>query len=145
MPWRRKWQPTPVFLPGIPRTEEPDGLQSMGLKRVRQDWVTSTFREVYEVTVDFLMSLSPYLLIMLKEMLKGLDFQSIFIPTVNFLAKNMYKAWGSCLLSFYLYAVSYLILNKQGSRQLSKQGSSTKEVFYQVMRTPQALRPLWWF
>ena len=25
----------------IPRTEEPDGLQSMGLRRVRHDWVTS--------------------------------------------------------------------------------------------------------
>ena len=31
----RAWQPTPVFLPGeSPRTEEPDGLQSMGLQRV---------------------------------------------------------------------------------------------------------------
>ena len=35
IPWRRKWQPTPVFLPGkIPRTEEPGGLQSMGSQRV---------------------------------------------------------------------------------------------------------------
>ena len=32
IPWRRKWQPTPVFLPGeIPRTEKSGGLQSMGL------------------------------------------------------------------------------------------------------------------
>ena len=32
-PWRREWLPTPVFLPGeIPRTEEPGGLQSMGLR-----------------------------------------------------------------------------------------------------------------
>ena len=31
MHWRRKWQPTPVFLPGeSPRTEEPGRLQSMG-------------------------------------------------------------------------------------------------------------------
>ena len=31
-PWRRKWQPPPVFLPGesITRTEEPGGLQSTG-------------------------------------------------------------------------------------------------------------------
>ena len=28
--WRRKWQPTPVFLPGIPGTGEPGGLPSMG-------------------------------------------------------------------------------------------------------------------
>ena len=31
--WRRKWQPTPVFLPWrILWTEEPWGLQSMGLQ-----------------------------------------------------------------------------------------------------------------
>ena len=35
IPWRRTWQPTPVFLPGeIPWTEKPGGLQSMGLHRV---------------------------------------------------------------------------------------------------------------
>ena len=33
IPWRRKWQPIPVFLPGqSPWTEEPGGLQSMGLQ-----------------------------------------------------------------------------------------------------------------
>ena len=31
IPWRRAWQPTPVFLPGeLPWTEEPSGLQSTG-------------------------------------------------------------------------------------------------------------------
>ena len=30
IPWRRKWQPTPVFLPGeSPRTQESGRLQSM--------------------------------------------------------------------------------------------------------------------
>ena len=39
IPWRRAWQPTPVFLPGeSPWTEELGGLQSMGLHRVRLDW-----------------------------------------------------------------------------------------------------------
>ena len=34
IPWRRKWQPTPVFLLGeIPWTEEPGGLQSTGLQK----------------------------------------------------------------------------------------------------------------
>ena len=38
VPWRRKWQPTPVFLPGeIPWTEEPGGLQSTGLQRAGHD------------------------------------------------------------------------------------------------------------
>ena len=33
-----KWQPTPLFLPGeIPGTEEPGGLPSMGLHRVKHD------------------------------------------------------------------------------------------------------------
>ena len=39
IPWRREWQPTPVFLPGerIPWTEEPGGLQSTGSQRVRHN------------------------------------------------------------------------------------------------------------
>ena len=38
---RRAWQPTPVSLPGeSPWTQEPGGLQSMGLQRVGHDWVT---------------------------------------------------------------------------------------------------------
>ena len=41
IPWRRKWQPTPVFLPGeSPWTEEPGMLQSMGSQRVGYNWVT---------------------------------------------------------------------------------------------------------
>ena len=37
-PWRRTWQPTPVFLPGeSPCTEEPGGLRSMGSQRVGHD------------------------------------------------------------------------------------------------------------
>ena len=34
IPWRRKWQPTPVFLPGkIPWTEEPDGATVPGVAK----------------------------------------------------------------------------------------------------------------
>ena len=40
IPWRGKWQPTPVFLLGKSQTEEPGGLQSMGSQRVRDDLVT---------------------------------------------------------------------------------------------------------
>ena len=39
IPWRRKWQPTPVFLAWkIPWTEEPGRLQSMESQRVRHNW-----------------------------------------------------------------------------------------------------------
>ena len=37
IPWRRKWQPTPVLLPGKSH-QESDGLQSMGLQRIRHEW-----------------------------------------------------------------------------------------------------------
>jgi len=34
IPWRRAWQPTPIFLPGkSPWTEKPGGLQSMGITK----------------------------------------------------------------------------------------------------------------
>ena len=40
-PWRRAWQPTPVFLPGESTwTEGPGGLQSLGSQRVRHNWAT---------------------------------------------------------------------------------------------------------
>ena len=38
MHWRRKWQPTPVFLPGESQGQEPGGLPSMGSHRVGHDW-----------------------------------------------------------------------------------------------------------
>ena len=41
IPWRKAWQPTPVFLPGeSPWAEKSGGLQSMGSQRVGHDWVT---------------------------------------------------------------------------------------------------------
>ena len=36
--WRRKWQPTPVFLPGESQGREPGGLPSMGSHRVGHNW-----------------------------------------------------------------------------------------------------------
>ena len=39
--WRRKWQPTPVLLPGkFHGQKQPGGLQFMGLQRVRHDLAT---------------------------------------------------------------------------------------------------------
>ena len=39
MHWRRKWQPSPVFLPGESQGRgEPGGLPSMGSHRVGHDW-----------------------------------------------------------------------------------------------------------
>ena len=48
--WRRARQPAPVFLP---RTEEPCGLRSRGLQRVRHDWSdrARTYREAWHVAL----------------------------------------------------------------------------------------------
>ena len=37
IPWQRKWQPTSVSLPGKSHGQEPRGLQSVGLQRVRHN------------------------------------------------------------------------------------------------------------
>ena len=39
IPWRRKWQPTPAFLPGASygKRREPGRLQSIGSQRVRHN------------------------------------------------------------------------------------------------------------
>ena len=42
MHWRRKWQPTPVFVPGeSPTTEEPGGLPYVGSHRVGHNLVAA--------------------------------------------------------------------------------------------------------
>ena len=43
MHWRRKWQPTPVFLPGESQGPEPGGLLSMGSQsRTQLMWLSSS-------------------------------------------------------------------------------------------------------
>ena len=43
IPWKRKWQPTPVFLPReFHGQEEPTGLQSMRSQGVTHNWATNT-------------------------------------------------------------------------------------------------------
>ena len=39
--WKRAWQPSPGFLYGIPWTEEPGGLQSIGHKELDMTEATS--------------------------------------------------------------------------------------------------------
>ena len=48
---RRKWQPTPVFLPReSQRTEEPGGLQSLGLKK--SDMTEATSHSVHRESLE---------------------------------------------------------------------------------------------
>ena len=55
IPWRRAWQPTPVFLPGkSPWTEEPGGLLFTGSQRTGHDWATNTYAFVFRLVTAFL-------------------------------------------------------------------------------------------
>ena len=58
MHWRRKWQPTPVLLPGESQGQEPGGLPSMGSHRVGHDWsdlaAWLSWRRKWEPTPVFL-------------------------------------------------------------------------------------------
>ena len=54
MHWRRKWQPTPVLLPGESQGQEPGGLPSMGSHRIGHDW-----RDL-AATVLVMLSTSPH-------------------------------------------------------------------------------------
>ena len=49
IPWRRKWQPTSVFLPGKSHGQRSlwGQLQSMGLQRVGHDWVSKKKIYIY--------------------------------------------------------------------------------------------------
>ena len=56
IPWRRKWQPTPVSLPGeIQWTAETGGLQSIALQRVRYNWVTEHTQDEIKVSLVFVL------------------------------------------------------------------------------------------
>ena len=44
IPWRRAWQPTPVFWPG-----ESHGLYTLWRRRVGHDWVTFTFTFIISI------------------------------------------------------------------------------------------------
>ena len=52
IPWRRAWQPTPVFMPGESLwTEEASRLRSIGSQRVGHDW--SDLARMHIVSIDF--------------------------------------------------------------------------------------------
>ena len=53
IPWSKKWQPTPVFLPEkIPWTEEPGGLQSVGSQRVAHGRATENAHPIDDRQTD---------------------------------------------------------------------------------------------
>ena len=55
IPRGRKWQPTPILLPGkTPWTEEPGGLQSIVLQRIRHSLATKTAQQYVYIIMDII-------------------------------------------------------------------------------------------
>ena len=71
----------------IPRTEEPNGLQSMGSQRVWHDWVLNT-----HFLSNFLLDYTP---------------QALFPGPTGFLSVPKYHIWGSLLMLFPLPVVFF--------------------------------------
>ena len=67
--WRRKWQPTPVLLPGESQGGEPGGLPSMGSHRVGHDWSDLAAAAVLNIrSGDFLLFLGETLYYTVREL-----------------------------------------------------------------------------
>ena len=83
MHWKRKQQPTPVFLPGESQGWEPGGLPSMGSHRVRHSWCDLAAANT------FLISLSISLCVFFPR-----DYYSCFLLWATL------PIHGACNLSF---------------------------------------------
>ena len=58
MSCKRKWQPTPVFLPGKFQGQRSLWLQSTGSQRVRQDWATELQQQSRFAVIYFVLFIS---------------------------------------------------------------------------------------
>ena len=100
----------------IPSTEEPSMLQSMGLQRVKHDWVTKQQQQLRPLVMQFQDSLQVYfqtlfrLLLLLPAFRSPLISQpvvcSLYVSFVNF-AYFFFRAlpgFGITCISYFVYA-----------------------------------------
>ena len=73
MHWRRKWQPTPVFLPGESQEWDPGGLRSMGSHRVRHDWsdLAAAWTAAHQDSLSFTISWSLLKFMSIESMMSS--------------------------------------------------------------------------
>ena len=70
IPWRRKWQTTPVFLPGEFHGQRSlAGYNPWGLKSIRHNWVIKQQQFPYEAILENPVRLLEALLVLLKHIL----------------------------------------------------------------------------
>ena len=87
IPWKRAWQPIPVFLPGeFPWTEKPGGLQHMGSQRVDGTEVTE------HSSCSFPSRVPSGCTVGVAAVAEGLGVGSLFVFILSFLRAH---TWGS--------------------------------------------------
>ena len=105
--WRRKWQPTPVFLPGkIPWTEDPGRPQVHGVTKswTRLSDFTIAFSRITQVFVpEGAVLLSYECTLLLLQTLRWLTSETTKVAMCVYGLKNnvFTKLWGLCLWFHY--------------------------------------------
>ena len=106
IPWRRAWQPTPVFLPReSPWSEEPGRLQSTRSQRVRYDWA-----RMHEHTHKAsCVSQSPWNLLLRMSYFSLNNQGSLFL--ILLLWSNLWNPFWKCFLFPQCQTLSFRPLN----------------------------------
>ena len=134
IPWRRKWQPTPVFLLRESYGQRGlEGLQSMGSQRVGHDWSNVAFflPALMEINYSYFLNRSDFFFL----------FGFFFISyTTELLEKQIYK----CNKHMFSKKQFRWVYNLQNWWKLSTQNSSLPRVvvFNMVLSTPKAIHCL---
>ena len=110
-PWRSKWQPTPVFLPGGSHGQRSLVGYSPWNHRVRHDWATNTFTRF----LSLFMSYETYFLLykfsksFLFRDIKWYPFSLIFINTVVIIPASEDRLWELLGVNKKIYVTRYLL------------------------------------
>ena len=106
--WRRKWQPTPVFLPGEFQGQRSlAGYSPWGCKRVGQDGATNTHTHTHTYTHTITAIASSYTTVLLpldlKDELKSHLLGAMFLHSPRWLVVSVY--------TFSWYTKMYITIN----------------------------------
>ena len=119
MHWRRKWQPTPGFLPGEPQGKGggPGGLPSMGLHRVGHDWSD------FAAAAAFLAFPSQFCFLEHTAPLPCLLYKNVLYTCLQLWVVLFFFFGGSFLLLLWLYPscyISHLVFSSIHSENTSR-------------------------
>ena len=120
IPWSRKWKNHSSILAWrIPWTEEPGGLQSSGLQRVRHDWMTNTCTLLHIYYICNIHLLYPFicwwtLTLFLKSPLQWITLQWTW--GCRYLSKTDFLSFGGYISGLIFNPLQYSCLENSMDR-----------------------------